>query len=140
MLTAEDAAIRQRIAEGAAARIREFGLVGTTLDDIAAATSTSERQLFRYFPDGREALLLAVAAHDQVLVAREPHLSKPATWEHRRAWRAAVVERYRGHGVHCTLGALLTSGGGRALALPPSPRACSSAGKSSWEPGRAGCG
>jgi len=110
VLTPKGAATRRRIVEGAAAQIRRRGLASTTLDDIVAATSTSKGQLFHYFPDGREQLLLAVAEHeaDQVIADQEPHLSRLASWADWEAWRSAVVERYRAQGVHCPLGVLLT--------------------------------
>jgi AcrR family transcriptional regulator len=45
-LTRKGAATRQRIVEGAAAEIREQGVLRTTLDDIMARTRTSRSQLF----------------------------------------------------------------------------------------------
>ncbi|WP_427924738.1 TetR/AcrR family transcriptional regulator [Streptomyces sp. cg40] len=49
----------------------------TTLDDIRARTSTSKSQLFRYFPGGKEELLLALAQNeaDWVLSCQQPHLN-----------------------------------------------------------------
>ena len=60
-LTAKGEATRRRIIEGAAAVIRSNGVAATTLDDIRAHTQTSKSQLFHYFPDGKDQLLLAVA-------------------------------------------------------------------------------
>lgn len=59
-LTRKGAATRQRIIEGAAAEIRDRGVALTTLDDIRARTKTSKSQLFHYFPDGKEQLLLSL--------------------------------------------------------------------------------
>ncbi|MGY4649127.1 AcrR family transcriptional regulator [Mycobacterium sp. URHB0021] len=52
------------------------GLAVANLDDIMARTRTSESQLFHYFPDGKEQLLLAVAEHEaqMVLADQQPQL------------------------------------------------------------------
>ena len=81
-----------------------------TLDDIRARTQTSKSQLFHYFPDGKEQLLLAVAEReaDQVLEDQEPHLGQLTSWDAWHEWRDAVVEKYRRQGVNCPLGVLIT--------------------------------
>ena len=91
-LTPKGAATRARIIEGAAAEIREHG-VTATLDDIRARTSTSKSQLFHYFPDGREQLLLAVARYeaDRVLADQQPHLGHLTSWDAWLGWRARVA-------------------------------------------------
>ncbi|MBB6379176.1 AcrR family transcriptional regulator [Pseudonocardia eucalypti] len=108
-LTRKGTATRRRIIEGAAEEIRERG-VTATLDDIRARTGTSKSQLFHYFPDGREELLLAVARHeaDLVLADQQPQLSDLGSWPAWSAWRDAVLARYRGQGQCCPLNALLT--------------------------------
>ncbi|MEU3169531.1 TetR family transcriptional regulator [Streptosporangium sp. NPDC006930] len=85
-LTRKGAATRQRTLEGAAADIGEYGVVGTTLDDILARTATSKSQLFHCFPGGREELLLAVARFeaDRVLEDQRPQLGDLTSWP---AWR-----------------------------------------------------
>jgi AcrR family transcriptional regulator len=109
-LTPKGAATRQRIIEGAAAEIRERGVAVTTLDDIRARTGTSKSQLFHYFPDGREELLLAVARHeaDQVLAVQQPQLGELTSWAAWRRWRDTVVSHYRGRGQHCPLNVLIS--------------------------------
>jgi AcrR family transcriptional regulator len=109
-LTAKGQATRRRIIDGAAAEIRESGVGVTTLDDIRARTRTSKGQLFHYFPDGKEELLLAVAEHEaaRVLDDQQPHLGRLITWRAWRAWRDAVVERYRQQGASCPLSVLMT--------------------------------
>jgi AcrR family transcriptional regulator len=106
-LTPKGQATRQRIIEGAATALREHG-PDTTLDDIRAATATSKSQLFHYFPEGRTALLLAVAQHeaDQVLADQEPELFALTSWPAWQQWRDRVVQRYRSQGQSCPLGAL----------------------------------
>ncbi|HEY3670253.1 MAG TPA: TetR/AcrR family transcriptional regulator [Acidimicrobiia bacterium] len=115
MLTTKGSATRSRIIEGAAAEIREHGIGATTLDDVLARTRTSKGQLFHYFPQGKEELLLAVAAHeaDRVLADQQPHLGDLTSRDAWHAWRDAVVDRYRRQGPRCPL-AVLTAEIGRA--------------------------
>jgi AcrR family transcriptional regulator len=109
-ITAKGLATRERIVEGAAATIREFGVPEATLDAIRARTATSKSQLFHYFPGGRQELLLAVAHHeaDRVLSDQQPHLSALTTWDAWQRWRTAIVRRYRRQGRTCPLAVLMT--------------------------------
>ncbi len=109
-LTQKGAATRQRIVEGAAALIRERGIAATTLDDIRARTATSKSQLFHYFPDGKEQLLLEVARYEaeQVLSDQQPHLGALNSWAAWGRWRDAVVDRYRRQGQSCPLSTLMS--------------------------------
>ncbi|MGW0159124.1 TetR/AcrR family transcriptional regulator [Mycobacterium sp. NPDC003323] len=109
-LTRKGAATRQRIVEGAAALIRERGIASTTLDDIRARTATSKSQLFHYFPDGKEQLLLEVARYEaeQVLSDQQPHLGALNSWAAWGRWRDAVVDRYRRQGQSCPLSTLMS--------------------------------
>jgi AcrR family transcriptional regulator len=104
-LTAKGAATRARIVGGAADLIRRNGVTETTLDDIRHHTGTSKSQIFHYFPEGREGLLLAVAQHeaDRVLQDQRPHLDRLTTWAAWRRWRNVVVARYRAQGPQCPL-------------------------------------
>src|ERR1700735_2646257 len=108
-LTPKGAATRDRIIQGASAEIREHG-VTVTLDDIRARTRTSKSQLFHYFPDGREQLLLAVARYeaDRVLADQQPQLGHLTSWDAWLAWRDTVLARYRQQGQQCPLNALTT--------------------------------
>ncbi|MGY4772353.1 TetR/AcrR family transcriptional regulator [Kribbella sp. CWNU-51] len=110
MLTAKGVATRERIVAAAAAEIRERGVSAVTLDDVGRRSRTGKSQLFHYFPDGREQLLLAVAEReaDQVLEDQEPHLGQLTSWDAWHEWRDAVVEKYRRQGVNCPLGVLIT--------------------------------
>ncbi|MFG2271189.1 TetR/AcrR family transcriptional regulator [Streptomyces chartreusis] len=107
-LTAKGRATRARIVEGAAEVLREHGVAFTTLDDIRERTGTSKSQLFHYFPDGKDQLLLAVARFeaDRVLADQQPHLGELDSWESWQRWRDVVVERYELQGDHCPLGSL----------------------------------
>lgn len=109
-LTPKGAATRQRIIEGAAAEIRERGIAVTTLDDVRARTGTSKSQLFHYFPDGKEELLLAVAQYEaaRVLDDQQPFLGDLTSWPAWFAWRDAVVARYREQGQQCPLNGLVS--------------------------------
>ncbi|MFJ9119223.1 TetR/AcrR family transcriptional regulator [Streptomyces sp. NPDC102394] len=106
--TAKGRATRARIVEGAAEVLREQGVAFTTLDDIRSRTGTSKSQLFHYFPNGKDELLLAVAQFeaDRVLEDQQPHLGRLDSWESWQRWRDAVVERYERQGEHCPLGSL----------------------------------
>ena len=109
-LTPKGAATRRRIIEGAAEEIRERGVSATTLDDVRARTGTSKSQLFHYFPDGKEELLLAVARYeaDRVLADQQPQLGELTSWPAWLAWRDTVVARYLGQGQHCPLSMLVS--------------------------------
>jgi AcrR family transcriptional regulator len=109
-LTAKGQATRQRIIEGAAAEIRERGIAATTLDDIRARTQTSKSQLFHYFPDGKDQLLLAVAEQEaqSVIDDQQPHLGALTSWAAWQRWRDTVVDRYRRQGQHCPLAVLMS--------------------------------
>jgi AcrR family transcriptional regulator len=109
VLTPKGAATRQRIVEAAAAELREFG-VTSTLDDIRARARASKSQLFHYFPEGREELLLAVARYeaDRVLADQQPQLGDLSSWAAWHAWRDAVLARYREQGQQCPLHALIS--------------------------------
>jgi AcrR family transcriptional regulator len=109
-LTAKGAATRLRIIEGAAAEIRSRGVAETTLDGIRARTGTSKSQLFHYFPDGKDQLLLAVAEHEakRVLDDQQPYLGDLTSWAAWQRWRDAVVDRYRRQGQNCPLSTLMS--------------------------------
>lgn len=108
VLTPKGQATRARIVEGAAEVIRELGVGVATLDDVRARTGTSKSQLFHYFPDGKDALLLAVAQYeaDRVLEDQQPHLGCLDSWDAWYRWRDSVVERYETQGDFCPLAAL----------------------------------
>ncbi|MDG4797169.1 TetR/AcrR family transcriptional regulator [Micromonospora sp. WMMD1082] len=108
-LTRKGEATRARIVAGAAAEVRERGVDDVRLEDVMARTGTSKGQLFHYFPQGKEELLLAVARHeaDQVLVDQQPMLDDLTSWPAWQAWRDRVVERYRAQGFQCPLNGLL---------------------------------
>jgi AcrR family transcriptional regulator len=108
-LTVKGVATRRRIIEAAAAEFRERGVAATTLDHVLDRSRTSKGQLFHYFPDGREQLLLAVAGYeaDQVILDQQPYLSRLNSWDAWRAWREAVIERYRRAGDQCAMSALI---------------------------------
>jgi AcrR family transcriptional regulator len=108
VLTPKGAATRQRIVEGAALLIRDRGPAETGLDDICVATATSKSQLFHYFPEGRMALLEAVAAHEseQVLVDQQPFLDDLGDWSSWMAWQTVVIAKYADQRDRCPLSAL----------------------------------
>ncbi|MFG2954779.1 TetR/AcrR family transcriptional regulator [Streptomyces sp. NPDC048291] len=107
-LTAKGKATRRRIVEGAAEVLREQGVGSVTLEDVMARTGTSKSQLFHYFPDGKDELLLAVARFEaeQVLEDQQPYLGRLDSWEDWRRWRDVVITRYEAQGDTCPLGSL----------------------------------
>ncbi|MBP5934932.1 TetR/AcrR family transcriptional regulator [Streptomyces acidiscabies] len=107
-LTEKGRATRKRIVAGATEVLRELGVAHATLDDIRGRTGTSKSQLFHYFPDGKDELLLAVARFEaeQVLEDQQPFLGRLNSWEAWAQLRDVVVERYERLGDHCPLGAL----------------------------------
>jgi len=111
--TAKGTATRRRIVEAAAAEIRERGTLVTTLDDVGRRSGTGKSQMFHYFPQGREQLLLAVTELEarRVFDDQEPYLSglaSRAAWEQ---WRDVVVDTCRDQGPHCPLGVLIADVG-----------------------------
>ena len=106
--TAKGEATRRRIVEAAAAELREHGVPATTLDDVRARAHVSKGQIFHYFPDGKEELLLAVARFeaDRVIDDQQPQLGNLTSWAAWQEWRDVVVARYRAQGPTCPLSAL----------------------------------
>jgi AcrR family transcriptional regulator len=99
-------------------------VAAATLEDFMARTRTSKSQLFHYFPDGKDQLLLAVARFeaDRVLEDQQPYLGCLDSWEAWGNWRDVVVRRYEEQGEHCPLGSLLlqvgrTTPGARAIVV-----------------------
>ncbi|WP_393096765.1 TetR/AcrR family transcriptional regulator [Streptomyces sp. LN325] len=122
MTTRKGAATRQRIVEAAAAEIRERGVNATTLDDVGRRSGTGKGQIFHYFPQGREELLLSVATHeaDRVFDGQQPYLddlTSRAAWE---AWRDLIVRQYRDQGLYCPLGVLISDVGRHSRPRRPS--------------------
>ena len=109
-LTAKGLATRARIIEGAAAEIRERGVAQTTIEDVMARTRTSKSQIFHYFPDGKEQLLLAVATLEarRVIDDQQPELSALTSWAAWQRWRDVVVDRYRRQGQNCPIAVLMS--------------------------------
>ena len=109
-LTAKGAATRRRIIESAAAEIQEYGVVPTTLDDIRNRARVSKSQLFHYFPDGKEELLLEVARFeaDRVLADQQPYLGDLSSWQSWLDWREAVFAHYSAQGSNCPLNAVMS--------------------------------
>jgi AcrR family transcriptional regulator len=115
-LTAKGEATRARIVQGAADYLRGTDDGEITLDDVRAITGTSKGQLFHYFPDGKDELLMAVVRleADSVLDDQQPYLGNLTTWTAWERWRDAVVARYRLEGGRCSLTALMGQVGGLA--------------------------
>jgi AcrR family transcriptional regulator len=107
-LTTKGAATKQRIIEAAAHLMRDRGPSAVSLEDVLRATATGKSQLFHYFPEGRQDLLLAVARYEaeQELAAQEPYLSRLTSWSDWLAWRDALISHYTRLGMACPLSAV----------------------------------
>ena len=109
-ITTRGEAVRQRIVESTGTLARERGLANTSLDDIGDTAQVSRSQLFHYFPEGRESLLLAVLRYEaaQVLEDQDPFLHQLDSWEAWAAWRDLVVQRYAKQGSRCPMSVLIS--------------------------------
>jgi len=107
-LTPKGETTRARIIAGAAEVLREQGVASATLNDMRNRSGTSKSQLFHYFPDGKDQLLLAVAQYeaDRVLDDQQPYLGCLDSWQAWYRWRDTVVQRYELQGDQCPMGSL----------------------------------
>src|SRR5260370_34803914 len=101
-LTAKGEATRSRIIKAAAEVLREKGVVLTTLDDVMARSRTSKSQLFHYFPEGKDELLLATAQFEPhpEIAAQQPYLGGRASLEAGQQRRDMGSQRDAGDGDH----------------------------------------
>jgi len=109
-LTTKGVATRNRIVEHAAAVVRERGVAQTSLESVRAAAHVSNSQLFHYFPEGRTALMLAVAQYeaDTILADQEARLDGAKTWQAWEDWAESLCARYESQGSRCELTTLLS--------------------------------
>jgi TetR/AcrR family transcriptional repressor of nem operon len=109
-LTARGAATRARIVAAAASLVRGQGVVGTSLDEVMAASGTSKSQMYHYFAN-KDALISEVVRTQlgQVIAAQQPDLAEISSWEGLQRWCDRVVEMNRAtQGVGgCPLGSLV---------------------------------
>jgi AcrR family transcriptional regulator len=108
-LTAKGLATKSRIIEHATAIVCERGVANTSLETIRDAAGVSSSQLFHYFPEGRSALMHAVAmtAADAVIAHQEPLLSHLTTWRAWNEWADALLKHFAEQGRANDLKALL---------------------------------
>jgi TetR/AcrR family transcriptional repressor of nem operon len=112
VITRKGQATRERIVEAAATLIGQFGVAGTSADDVRKTAGVSGSQLMHYF-GGKQALVRAVIARQSESEASvgQPMLGPLDSFEALRAWADAVVENLAhgsGHGA-CTLAMLAGS-------------------------------
>lgn len=93
MSTVQGRTTRDRILDAAAELIAEHGAVGTSLDDVLAATHTSKSQLYHYFGD-KQGLVQAVCDRqcEQVLALHAELLGEVRHWNDLRRWTDAILE------------------------------------------------
>lgn len=108
--TTRGAIVRQRIIKATGKLMRAQGVANTSLDDIGATAGVSRSQLFHYFPDGREQLLIAVLQYeaDRVLADQDPFLHQLTSWDNWTAWRDLVIRRYKRQGKTCPMSMLIS--------------------------------
>lgn len=107
-LTARGRATRERILTAAAALIHERGAVGTSLEDVRAATGTSKSQLYHYFEDKAALVRAVVQRQVDTVLQPEDDLDRVASLAGLRSWRDGVVAQseQRGCVSGCPLGRL----------------------------------
>jgi TetR/AcrR family transcriptional regulator, transcriptional repressor for nem operon len=91
-VTGKGRATRDRILDTATGLIFEYGVAGTTLDDVRAVAKVSKGQLYHYFADKHD-LIHAVIDRtiDQVLGA-QPRLGNLSTWTAISSWFDDLVQ------------------------------------------------
>jgi TetR/AcrR family transcriptional repressor of nem operon len=111
VITRKGQATRERIVEAAATLIGQYGVAGTSADDIRKTAGVSGSQLMHYF-GSKQALVRAVINRQSVSEAAVSHptLGPLDSFEALRAWADAAVENLA-HGSHgaCTLAMLAGS-------------------------------
>jgi TetR/AcrR family transcriptional repressor of nem operon len=100
---------RARIVAAAAVLIDERGVVGTSLDDIRAATRSSKSQLYHYFGD-KQGLVRAVIDYQSALVlgAQVEALDAVRDWDGLERWAGGMVAMVEARGARggCPIGTL----------------------------------
>jgi TetR/AcrR family transcriptional repressor of nem operon len=112
MITSKGQATKEHIVETAATLIGQFGVAGTSADDVRKAAGVSGSQLSHYF-GSKQALVRAVITHqsDPELVVGHPMLAPLDSIDALRTWADAAVDHLdhgSGYGA-CTLAMLAGS-------------------------------
>lgn len=105
--TAKGRRTRDSIITAAAGLIHEFGVAGTTIDDVKAAAHVSGSQLYHYFAD-KDALVDAVVARQAFAVVDDQRGADLGTPAGLQAWCDEIVARAARSGGRggCPLGSL----------------------------------
>ena len=108
-VTEQGRATRQRIVAAAATLIAEWGVSGTSLDDILAAADASKSQLYHYFGD-KHGLVQAVIDHQSAIVlgAQTEALGAVEDWDDLERWADGMVATGKRQGPRggCPIGTL----------------------------------
>jgi TetR/AcrR family transcriptional repressor of nem operon len=112
MITRKGQATKEHIVETAATLMGQFGVAGTSADDVRKAAGVSGSQLAHYF-GSKQALVRAVISHqsESEAVVVHPMLRPLDSMDALRAWADAAVENVdhdMGYGA-CTLAMLAGS-------------------------------
>jgi TetR/AcrR family transcriptional repressor of nem operon len=112
VITPKGQATKERIVEAAATLIGQFGVAGTSADDIRKTAGVSGSQLMHYF-GSKQALVRAVITRQSEWEAfvGDPTLGPLDTFQALRAWADAAVENVAHASDHgaCTLAMLAGS-------------------------------
>jgi TetR/AcrR family transcriptional regulator, transcriptional repressor for nem operon len=133
-LTRKGAQTRDRIVVAAAELMFEYGVSGTTLEDVRDAAAVSSSQIYHYFAD-KDALIRAVIAYqsEAVVGGQEPLFAQLDTVEGFRSWRDFLVAHQLRLG--CRGGCPLGSLGSELAETNPTARADVAAALLRWESG-----
>lgn len=108
-LTRKGQATREHIVETAAVLIGQFGVAGTSTEDVRTAAGISGSQLYHYF-DSKQALVRAVITRQAEMpsVAGEPIMGPLDSFDALQAWADAAAEHMENNGAHgrCSLAML----------------------------------
>jgi TetR/AcrR family transcriptional repressor of nem operon len=116
--TSRGTVTRARIVDAATSLMRARGVANTSLDAVLEASHSSKSQLYHYFEDKDDLVLVVIERQiDCVLSAQESLLRRLHSLAGLRRWRNAVVELSRQ--THCAGGCPL---GSLASELAESPR------------------
>jgi AcrR family transcriptional regulator len=120
-LTPKGQRTRERIVAAAAGLIFEYGVSGTTVEDVQAAAGASASQLYHYFPSKNDLVRAVIQYQEQGVVgAQEQALAHLDTLDGLRAWADAVVDVQRQ--MHCRGGCPIGSLGSELAETDPEAR------------------
>jgi len=131
-LTPKGQQTRLRIVRASADLMFEFGVAGTTVEDVRVAAQVSSSQIYHYFAD-KQALVRAVIDYqtDTIVGGQEPMLLSLDSLDGLRAWRDFLIEHQRQ--LQCRGGCPIGSLGSELAEVDQQARVDVAAGFARWE-------